>query len=71
MVEERLDNAPARRLDAGDVRKEEHLLFAKMRHGRCNEEARERRNRGARIAPVCAPAQAPRRDQGFMVVVSK
>ena len=69
MLEEGLDNQLARLFGVGDARKQQFLLLAKVWHHGRSEKNQERRDRRHGVRRVRATAEAPGRDQGFMVVM--
>ena len=71
MLKEGLDNQLARLLDVRDARKQPLLFFAKVWHRGVGEEGQERRGCSDGVLRLCAATQAPRRDQGVLMLVGK
>jgi hypothetical protein len=71
VLKEGLDNQLARLLAVGDARKQPLLFFAKVWHRGLGEEGQERRRCSSGLLRVCAATQAPRGDQGVLMLVGK
>jgi hypothetical protein len=71
VLKEGLDNQLARLLGVRDARKQPLLFFAKVWHRGVGEEGQERRRCSSGVLRVCAATQAPRGDQGVMMLVGE